>query len=58
MGVFQVKQYLALYPKDFITTALEDAPGGISIVLYGIALNGVPLIALGYICRHVVNIFF
>jgi hypothetical protein len=47
-GVFQVKQYSALYPKDFITKALEDAPGGVSIVLDGTAPNGVPLIALGY----------
>ena len=47
-GVFQVKQYSALYPKDFISKALEDAPGGVSIVLDGMAPNGVPLIALGY----------
>lgn len=47
-GVFQVKQYAALYPKDFITKALETAPGGVSIVLEGTAPNGVPLIALGY----------
>ena len=46
--MFQVKQYSALFPKDFISTALEDAPGGVSIVLDGVAPNGVPLIALGY----------
>jgi hypothetical protein len=41
--VFQVKQYKALFTKEFISTALEDAPGGVSIVL-----DGVPLIAVGY----------
>jgi hypothetical protein len=52
-GVFQVKQYAALYPKDFITKSLEDAPGGVSIVLDGEAPNGVPLFALGYRYRYV-----
>jgi hypothetical protein len=52
-GVFQVKQYKALFPKDFISTALEDAPGGVSIVLDGVAPNGVPLIVLGYRYRFV-----
>ena len=47
-GVFQVKQYSALYPKDFISKALKTAPGGVPIVLEGTTPNGVPLIALGY----------
>ncbi len=47
-GVFQVKQYSALFPKDLFSKALEDAPGGVSIVLDGVAPNGVPLIILGY----------
>ncbi len=51
--MFQVKQYSALFPKDFISTALEDAPSGVSIVLDGVAPNGVPLIALGYRYRFV-----
>ncbi len=41
-GVFQVKQYSALFPNDFISAALEDAPGGVSIVVDGKAPNGVP----------------
>ena len=46
-GVFQVKQHSALFPKDFISTALEDAPGGVSIVLHGVAPNGVILCSFG-----------
>jgi hypothetical protein len=62
-GVFQVKQYKALFPKDFISMALEYAPGGVSIVLDGVAPNGVPLIALGYryrfvfLLEYVLNLF-
>jgi len=29
--MLQVKQYHALYPKDFIEEALKDAPGGVAI---------------------------
>jgi hypothetical protein len=57
-GVFQVKQYSALYPKDFITKALEDAPGGVSIVLEGTAPNGISLIALGYRYSHKTTLCF
>ncbi len=32
---------------------MEDAPGGVTIVLDGVAPNGDPLIALGYIYRYV-----
>lgn len=53
-GVFQVKQYLALYRKDY--AALEDALDVASIVLKGIAPNGAPLIALGY--RYYRQVFY
>jgi hypothetical protein len=32
-GVFQVKQYHNLFPKDFIEETLKDAPSGVHIVL-------------------------
>ena len=32
-GVFQVKQYHSLFPKEFIEEALKEAPGGVHIVL-------------------------
>ncbi len=30
-GVFQIKQYRATFPKDFIEEALKEAPGGAHI---------------------------
>ncbi len=51
--MFQVKQYSALFPKDFVSQVLVDALGGASIVLDGVAPNGVPLIPLGYIYTFV-----
>ena len=47
-GVFQVKQYHALFPKDFIEEALKEAPGGVHIALEGRTEDEVPLVALGY----------
>jgi hypothetical protein len=47
-GVFQVKQYHALSPKDFIEEALKEAPGGVHIALEGTTEDEVPLVALGY----------
>jgi hypothetical protein len=47
-GVFQVKQYHALFPKDFIEDALKEAPGGIHIVLNGTTKDEVNLVAVGY----------
>ncbi len=46
--MLQVKQYHALYPKDFIEEALRDAAGGVAIYLEGMAPNKVPLIVIGY----------
>ena len=43
-----VKTGHALYPKDFITEALKDAPGGVHIVLHGRHPNGKNLIAVGW----------
>ena len=44
-AVLQVKNNKALYPKEYIEKALENAPGGVHIVLKGTAPNGVDLIA-------------
>lgn len=52
-GIFQIKQYAALFPKKYIEEALEDAPGGVSIVLSGVHPNGEKLIAVGYRYRYV-----
>jgi hypothetical protein len=46
--VLQVKGNKGLYRKDFIEENLKDAPGGVSVVLTGIAPNGIQLIAIGY----------
>ena len=45
--VLQVKSNSGLFPKTFIEKALEDAPGGVKIVLKG-SYHDVPLIAIGY----------
>ena len=47
-GVFQVKQYHNLFPKEFIEDALKDAPGGVHIVLKGKTRDEVSLVAIGY----------
>ena len=49
-GVFCVKQCHALYPKQFKTDALKEAPGGVSIVMKGRHSNGHTLIAIR--CRY------
>ncbi len=57
-GVFQVKQNKGLFPKDYIEKALEDAPGGVKIVLTGTAPNNIPLVALGYSYSRKTTLFF
>jgi hypothetical protein len=52
-GIFQIKQYTALFPKKFIEETLEEAPGGVKIVLSGVHPNDEKLIALGYRYRYV-----
>jgi hypothetical protein len=47
-GIFQVKQYHSLFPKEFIKNALKDAPGGAHIVLEGSTKDEVKLVAIGY----------
>jgi hypothetical protein len=47
-GVFQVKQYHSLFPKDFIEEALKEAPGGVHTVLKSTTTDEVNLIAVGY----------
>jgi hypothetical protein len=46
-AVLQVKTGRGLFPKKFIESALEDAPGGVWIVLEA-THEGVPLKAIGY----------
>ena len=47
-AVVQVKQNHSLFPKDFIESALQDAPGGVHIALEGTTRDEVQLIAVGY----------
>lgn len=57
-AVLQVKNNKALYPKEDIEKALENAPGGVHIVLKGNAPNGVELIAIGYWHSTKTTLFF
>jgi hypothetical protein len=47
-GVFQVKQFHTLFPKEYIEEALKDASGGVHIVLKGTTRDEVNLVAIGY----------
>jgi hypothetical protein len=47
-GIFQVKQYHACFPTDFIEEAIKEAPEGVHIILEGTTQNEVPLVVLGY----------
>jgi hypothetical protein len=47
-GIFQIKQFHASFPKDYIEGALKDAPGGVHILLERMTQDEVQLIALGY----------
>jgi hypothetical protein len=47
-AVLQVKNNKGLFPKAYVEEALEDAPGGVRVVLKGTAPNNIELIALGY----------
>ena len=47
-AVLQVKQNHGLYPKAIIEEALNNAPGGVSIILKGTAPNKQVLYAIGY----------
>jgi hypothetical protein len=57
-AVLQVKQYHSLFPKEFIETALKDAPGGVHILLEGTTNDEVPLVALGYRYSRNTILFF
>jgi len=46
-SILQVKQNEAFYPKQIINEALNDAPGGVHVVLSG-QYNGTNLICTGY----------
>jgi hypothetical protein len=54
----QIKQYHSLFPKDFIETALKDAPGGVHIVLEGTTKDEIPLVAIGYRYSRKTILFF
>ena len=56
--VLQVKTGHALYPKEFITDALDKAPGGTHIVLKGCHPNGNNLVAVGYRYSSRKTLFF
>lgn len=45
--VLQIKTNSSLFPKAYIETALENAPGGCKIVLTA-THRGIPLVAIGY----------
>jgi hypothetical protein len=47
-GVFQIKQYHSLVPKEYIESELNDAPGGVHILLEGVTKDEIPLVAMGY----------
>lgn len=57
-AVLQVKNNSGLFPKSFITDALENAPGGVHIVLKGTAPNGIELVAIGYRYSTKTTLFF
>jgi hypothetical protein len=57
-AVLQVKNNKGLFPKDYVEKALEDAPGGVHIVLKGTAPNGIELLALGYRYSTKTTLFF
>ena len=57
-AVLQVKNNSGLFPKSFITDALENAPGGVHIVLKGTAPNGIDLVAIGYRYSTKTTLFF
>jgi hypothetical protein len=47
-GIFQIKQYAALFPKKYIEKALEDAPGGVSFIFTGVHPSGEKIVAVSY----------
>jgi hypothetical protein len=57
-AVLQVKNNSGLFPKSFIMDALENAPGGVHIVLKGTAPNGIDLVAIGYRYSTKTTLFF
>ena len=57
-SVMQIKTNHSLFPKEFISDALEGGPGGVHIVLKGTHPNGVKLIAIGYRYSSKTSLFF
>jgi hypothetical protein len=56
-AVLQIKTGLSLYPKNYIETVLEGAPGGVWIVLEAV-YQGTPLAAIGYRYSTWTTLFF
>ncbi len=46
--VFQIKQYHASFPKDFIEEALKDAQGGVHILPERTSQDEIQLVNLAY----------
>ena len=57
-AIFQIKSNHGLYPKQYITDALNDAPGGSHIVLTAKHPDEVELVAVGYRYNAKVTLFF
>jgi hypothetical protein len=57
-AVLQIKQYHSLFPKEFIESALKDAPGGVHILLEGVTKDEVTLVAMGYRYSQKTILFF
>ena len=57
-AVLQIKQYHSLFPKEFIKSALKDAPGGVHILLEGVTKDEVTLVAMGYRYSQKTILFF
>ncbi len=56
--LLQVKQYHSHFPKDYIESALKDAPGGVHIMLEGRTKDEVPLVAMEYWYSRKTILFF
>ena len=57
-AIFQIKSNHGLFPKQYITDALHDAPGGSHVVLTAKHPDEVNLVAVGYHYNLKVTILF
>jgi uncharacterized protein YeaO (DUF488 family) len=56
--VQQIKQYHSLFRKEFIKSALRDAPGGVHKLLECVTKDEVTLVAMGYRYSQKTILFF